>query len=243
MTNAQGIDISSYQAHTPNLDACDFVIVRASVGDSPDSMFDTHASNVLKAGKVLMAYHAGANISAATQVDAFLKSISGKTHTYWLDIEHNRNNIDEPHARAFINEMHSRGYPCGVYSSEDNFPWLGQNYNWVAHYGQKPAIHYKIWQKRGSPLDLDEFNGSVSALKIFVGQHNQSGPNMVMINGGILNKKTPIRNNVGVIIGEVTKATYHVGPRVMVHGLWQYPIKEHSGWWIRPTRYTKFYTE
>ena len=46
--------------------------------------------------------------------------------------------------------------------------------------------------------------------------------------------------STGAPAGHVTRATYHVGTRVKVRGLWQYPIEEQPGKFVRPTRYTKF---
>ncbi len=52
---------------------------------------------------------------------------------------------------------------------------------------------------------------------------------------------TPVRDASGAPVhGTVTRATYRVGPRSRVGGLWQYPILDHPGWWVRPTRYTRF---
>lgn len=45
-------------------------------------------------------------------------------------------------------------------------------------------------------------------------------------------------NNTGK---QITRATYAVGPKRLVRGLWQYPVIPHPGWWIRPTRYTRFF--
>lgn len=40
----------------------------------------------------------------------------------------------------------------------------------------------------------------------------------------------------------ISRATYNVGQRKLVNLAWQYPILDHMGWWIRPNRYTRFWT-
>ena len=163
----RGIDISYAQRTTPSLSGLSFVIVRACYGRVRDVEWGQHSGNVRRFGLPLGAYCFGRNDDGAAQAQALL-SIAKGADSYWLDMEADGRNpkMTAAQGKAFIAEMHRQGYKCGLYSSRGTWPGnIGQDYNWVADYtGTRPSMTFAIWQYRGSPLDLDLFNGDAAAL-------------------------------------------------------------------------------
>ena len=69
-------------------------------------------------------------------------------------------------ARVFIAEVHRAGRKIGLYHSRSGFPSLGQDWNWIAQWGDTPPnMPWAFWQWQGSPLDRDMFNGDHTALR------------------------------------------------------------------------------
>lgn len=172
MTHLEGIDISHWQARTPPLtDAIEFVFARATYGLFPDTKWTTHAANVRRAGKVLGAYAFGRYGSGKAQANALL-NVVGSLQLVALDFEPDR---DNPHmtpgqAREFIRTVQSSGRKCGLYASDSGFPYLGQDWNWVAKWGTVPPTRpWAFWQYRGTPLDRDRFKGTLDQLHALAG--------------------------------------------------------------------------
>jgi GH25 family lysozyme M1 (1,4-beta-N-acetylmuramidase) len=175
MTNAKGIDISKWQTSTPSLIGRSFVIARATWQTSKDIRFDMHAKNVLAKGKVLGAYHFGTgDATAAAQAKAFLAAVGKKPSFLVLDLERNAHGttMSKARAAAFIKQVKALDpykRKVGLYASSGNWPGnLGQDFNWVAHWGvDQPTRKWVLHQYRGSPLDLDQFNGTVSEMRAY----------------------------------------------------------------------------
>ena len=171
MGSLLGIDISRHQAKTPKLGGRAFVIVRASYGDARDGRYAKHAAAVRAAGCLLGAYHFGRNVVPVNaQVKTFLAT-ADHAQLLALDVEvdHHTKVPDDPamshaQAKAFIKAVHADGRKIGLYHSESGFFDAGQDWDWVANWGKRPARRWDIWQYRGSPLDLDRFDGNRSEL-------------------------------------------------------------------------------
>ena len=168
----EGIDISKWQTTTPSLSGREFAFVRATFGTAPDSAYAQHAANVRAAGKVLGAYAFGVGGDPIAQANAFLATAKD-AHLLALDLERNTTgtSMTDAEASLFIATIHKAGRKIGLYHSLSGFPQaLGQDWNWVAAWGSTaPSIPWAFWQYRGSPLDLDRFNGDLSALRRLAG--------------------------------------------------------------------------
>ena len=171
----QGIDISSYQATTPDLSPYAFVFCRATYGTSVDVMYAKHSAAVRKASEVLGAYAFGRSATKAPiadQVSVFL-AVAKDADLLALDLEGDGANVGMTNAEAtaFIAAVHAAGRTIGLYHSDSGYPTLGQDWNWVASWGRlAPARPWTFWQFRGSPLDLDTFNGDAAALKALISE-------------------------------------------------------------------------
>lgn len=236
MSYPQGIDISQYQATTPSLAGLAFVFARASIGLGADTMYVTHRDHVKAAGLVMGAYHFGTNADPAQQARVFLASATG-ANLFVLDLEGSDSPMTNAQAQTFIAAVKSAGHTCGLYHSESGYPELGQDFDWVAHWGvATPTRHWTFHQFRGSPLDLDQFNGTQDQLLQLAGLSPHIPTKVVISPPGV-----DIYDVHGhPSLGHVSKATYAVGPRIKVNGAWQYPIKAHGGWYVRPSRYAQF---
>ena len=167
-----GFDVSVYQAHTPALSGKGFLFARATYSTAADPLYAAHIANARAAGLVVGAYHFGVNGDAGAQARAFLAA-AGKVDLYVLDLESDgaRPRMSDQQARTFIAVLRGLGHKVGLYHSESGFPSLGQDYNWIAKWGPTPpARSWAFWQYRGSPLDLDVFNGDLADLHRFIGR-------------------------------------------------------------------------
>lgn len=169
----EGLDISRWQGTTPNLSGKSFLFARATYGAVHDGMYATHIANARKAGCLVGAYHFGVgDVSVPDQVHAFLAA-AGSVDFYVLDLESNGRHasMTNGQAAAFIGMVKAKGHKIGLYHSDSGFPSLGQDYNWVAKWSvNAPARSWAFWQYRGSPLDLDRFNGSLAKLRALAGK-------------------------------------------------------------------------
>jgi hypothetical protein len=161
----EGIDISRWQASTPSLTGRAFVIARATYGIARDARYAMHAQNVRAAGKVLGAYAFGRNMAVDEQVAAFLAN-APDADLYALDLEKDGDDprMTSAQARAFLAAVQATGRRIGLYMSEAAFVDLGQDWDWVANWSREPHRHWDVWQYRGSPLDLDRFDGTAADL-------------------------------------------------------------------------------
>ena len=172
-----GIDVSVYQNPTPSLDGLGFVIAKASEGTRPDPRYAQHRAATRAAGLVFGAYHYNSKlIGVAAQVAAFLQA-APDADLYALDVEGGPAELFTPaDAAQFIAGMHAAGKTCGLYHSESGWFDAGQDWNWVANWSREPMVPWTFWQYRGSPLDLDRFNGTADQLRTLAGITTPEAP-------------------------------------------------------------------
>lgn len=166
MTRATGIDVSAHNAGSiaGALVGQSFAFVRATYGTWADPAYAAHAREVRAAGLVLGAYHfLTAAGSAAAQATAFLAAAAPEPDLYVLDFEQEPGQppITPALGRAFIDELHRRGLRVGLYASESGYPELGQDWRWIAKWGDvAPRVPCAFWQYSGAGLDRDAFCGA-----------------------------------------------------------------------------------
>jgi hypothetical protein len=160
-----GMDVSKWQATTPSLTGLSFLFARASVGLRADERYDMHIANARAKGLIVGAYHFNwSGLTVSGQVAAFLAA-AGDVDFYFVDVE-GANAFSRTETASFIAGMHDAGKPCGLYHSDSGYFDAGQDYDWVAKWSPTPpSRHWQFWQYRGSPLDLDRFNGTLAELK------------------------------------------------------------------------------
>lgn len=183
MTRLDGIDVSRWQARTPDLTGLSFAFARATYATTVDARYAAHTAAFRAAGLVIGAYHfgvGGAQAPIPAQVEAFLR-IAADADLLALDLERNGNGVSmtQAEARAFIAAVHARGRRIGLYHSRSGFPNLGQDWNWIADYTDlaqrlgRPAttVPWAFWQWTsrgglgGAGLDRNWFNGDRAALE------------------------------------------------------------------------------
>lgn len=163
-----GIDVSTYQPKTPSLRGLDFLFARASIATTPDEMYRRHSTVARKSGLVVGAYHFGiSSTPIADQVATFLHA-APTADLYAIDVE-GPQALSKSQTRDFIARVKATGRVCGLYHSQSGFFKAGQDFDWVANWSRVPARHWDFWQYRGSPLDLDEYNGSRAQLNALAG--------------------------------------------------------------------------
>ena len=178
MTYPKGIDISAHQDNTPSLAGLHFVFCRANYGTGKDRRYDTHSANVLAAGLVLGAYTFGTDSDPIAQADKLL-AVAGNAQLLVLDWERNvikkkradgtiyyeNHTMSLAQAKAFLARVKAKDdRPLGLYRSASVYPGrIGQDFNWIAEWSSTPpSVTWTFWQYRGSPLDLDYFNGTLA---------------------------------------------------------------------------------
>ncbi len=160
----KGIDVSHWQGTTPSLTGLDFLFARSTYGTTKDDKYELHKGNALRAGLAFGAYHYGdTSKSVAAQLAACLAATAG-VRMVVLDIE--AGNMALTDARLFIAGLKAAGKFAGVYHSLSGYPWsLGQDFDWLAAWRtDAPPGPWEFWQYRGSPLDLDYYNGTRAQL-------------------------------------------------------------------------------
>lgn len=173
-TYPAGIDISHWQVKTPPLGtSLEFVFVKATEGTSVDPRYHQHAANVLSAHKILGAYHFNKHgVSPKAQASAFLNTIGKNVHLVALDIEGDAGtHFNDAEARIFIQAVQATGRKVGVYASESGFPHVGQDWNWVAKWGDTPPSGtWAFWQWGiVNHVDRDRFHGTMAQLRALAG--------------------------------------------------------------------------
>lgn len=174
----EGLDLSQYQPTTPPLAGKAFMIARATYDVHPDSRFAQHLGNAKAAGLVTGGYHfATGRSTASQQAAAFLKAAQG-ADLLFVDWEGDAVPASSSVVRAIIAAVHAAGRRIGLYHSESGFPGLGQDFDWVAHWGvAAPSRDWQFHQytSDGSVpgysgrLDLDRFNGTIDDLHRLAG--------------------------------------------------------------------------
>lgn len=169
----KGIDIAKYQTTTPPLAGLAFVVLRATIATTVDTMYATHYEAARKAGVVVMAYHYGypasSGASVSAQVTKFL-GVAKDADFLWLDQE--QLGFDDAQATEFIRLVRAAGRKCGLYHSSSGFGGVDADAQWVADWrtmsvnaghpltadGSAEFPGWDLWQYQGSPLDLDYLN-------------------------------------------------------------------------------------
>lgn len=177
MANAKGIDVSHWQSLSDwSPTGLTFVIVKASEGTTPDSMYSSHVAKARANGLVVGAYAFNRDdVDMAAQVAAFAKYSAG-ADLYAIDVE-GTHAFSQAQTRDFINRFRAlTGKKIGLYHSASGFFDAGQDWDWVAHWGvTAPSRAWDIHQYRGSPLDLDQFNGTAAEMRTWVSALNNGG--------------------------------------------------------------------
>jgi len=166
----EGIDVSRWQAATPNLTGKAFLFARATYGTFTDAMYEVHIANARAAGLVAGAYAFGRAGNVPGQVAAFLAQ-APDADLYALDLENDTtspSSMSLAEAQAFIVAVHATGRKIGLYHSDSGFPHIGQDWDWVANWSQVPARPWTFWQYSGTGVDRDKFNGTLAQLKALV---------------------------------------------------------------------------
>ena len=214
-----GIDISRWQLSTPSLDGLGFCFVKAVEGATIDPLYNHHAKSVRAAGIILGAYAFGVDSMGGAAQAAKLLQYAPTADLYALDVE-GQHAPHEQAVRDFGKAMHAAGKAWGLYGSASGYPSWGQDWRWVAQWGPTPPdCKWDFWQRRGSPLDLDTFRGTVADLHRLA---RVKPPQLYRVR---ITATTPIYDHPdGRITGHVSQATYTC-TRVMSGGLWWYHIK------------------
>jgi hypothetical protein len=172
-----GIDVSHWQSTTPSLSGLGFLFARKSIGTTQDEKYALHIGNARRAGLLTGAYHFNwSSTSIADQVRAFLAN-AGDVDFYALDVEVNRHtNSDgsvtttpqftKAQAHEFIDRVQATGRECGLYMSDSGFySDVGQDWNWVANWSNRPSRPFRFWQYHGGPIDRNRFDGTLAQLR------------------------------------------------------------------------------
>lgn len=175
-TTLGGIDVSAHQATTPGLGGLSFLVARAAYGTAADPLFRTHLAAARRAGLVTGAYLfllPGDMAPIRDQVAVLLGAIAGAGGVDLVAIdqegEATHRAPTNAETRQAIEIVQSTGQACGLYHSTSGYPTdaNGADWRWVADYRplDRPPIPWDVWQYRGSPLDLDRFDGTVDQLR------------------------------------------------------------------------------
>ena len=169
-----GIDVSKWQGDFNFVQARNegvkFAIIKAGGGDKvlyKDSKFEQNFNNAKECDLFVGAYffgYARSVDSAIVEADYFCELLKDKYFELpvFYDIEASMLNIDKSLltkiATAFCDRVISKGYRCGIYSSESPFlnklsdPVLNKYPKWVAKYSKnspKNSLNASIWQFGG----------------------------------------------------------------------------------------------
>ena len=225
-----GVDVSHWQTSTPSLTGLGFVIVKASEGTTSDPKYAMHIANVKAAGKLAGAYHfARDDIDLDRQAAWFATHSPGATFLA-VDVE-GTHATTTAQTRLLIERIRvhdTLGRQVGLYMSESGFQEAGQDFDWVANWSNTPHHPFLIWQYRGTPLDLDRYEGTLAQLRAALAPIPKAPDSGVLVpmNLGRLtywetaNAKTgkPVYDSDKTTLIHTTPATYTGYPVVGVDG-------------------------
>jgi hypothetical protein len=172
MSSARGVDASVFNQSIAHLvPQIDFAILRASIGAGGDGWYKRNAVAMHAVGKPYGAYHYATYGPGPTRQARTLLLAAG--NAAFLAVDDEGVALTHPETvRGIIANLHAldpQRRHIGLYSSDGTWPGdLGQDFDWVAHYGLnggKPSRPYRFFQSRGAPLDLDEYHGTVAQLE------------------------------------------------------------------------------
>lgn len=150
----RGIDVSKWQATTPDLAGQSFMIARASIGTTADERYAQHIAKARAAGIYTGAYHFNWHDGPSPEVQAaFFLARAGDVDMYALDVE-GEQAFTRDESRRFIEEIQRRGKRVGLYHSLSGYFDVGQDWRWVAYWptgATEPPIPWDIWQYGSDP--------------------------------------------------------------------------------------------
>lgn len=177
MANAKGIDVSHWQTLTDwSPTGLSFVIAKFSEGTTKDAMYSKHVAKARASGLVVGAYAFNRDdVDINAQATTFAES-SATADLFFIDVE-GEYAFSISQTKQFMDKFRSlTGKRIGMYHSESGYFNAGQDYDWVAHWGvSSPSRSWDFHQYRGSPLDLDQYNGTAADLAAFVAAMNNGG--------------------------------------------------------------------
>lgn len=191
----KGLDVSSFQDEI-SFKGFDFVIIKASEGwNFVDPGLARHAKRAISDGVLYGFYHyARPDLGNAPEIEAdsfisFVKPYLGKC-LLALDWEQLSLNYSPKWALRWLNRVFAKTgvkpvlYIQGSEAIKSKYKIISdEDFGlWVAHWGvDKPSFNnwdtYAVWQYRGSPLDLDYFNGDKNAWYKYCGGKDETTMN------------------------------------------------------------------
>ena len=185
----KGIDISTWQGSNPHLEDGEFCIIRSTYGIYKDNRFEQNSKVWSESGKPFGFYHFAypdKGFTPKQEAVAFLNIVKpyiGKALLV-LDYEAEAHKYGEKWALEFMDYVYKETKIKPLFYTNagalGKYPNIAKKYPlWVAHWGvkkpiTKPWTNYTLWQYRGSPLDLDYFNGTVNDWKKLCKENNET---------------------------------------------------------------------
>jgi len=178
MANARGVDVSHWQNLSDwSPDGLTFVMAKASEGTTADPMYAKHVAKARAAGLIVGAYaFSRADVDMAAQVATLAKS-APDADLYAIDVE-GIHGFTQSQTAEFIRRFQRlTSKKIGLYHSESGYFDGGQDWDWIAHWGvpEPERSTWELHQYRGSPLDLDQYNGTADEMKTWVAALNNGG--------------------------------------------------------------------
>ena len=170
----QGIDVSVFNGDiTSALKGKQFAFARASIGNGYDGAFKHHLADMREQGIVTGAYHYATYGPGPTRQARLFLKYALDAEILAVDAESSVLRYPKTIRAIVINirNLDPLKRPIALYSSEGTWPGnMTQDFNWVANWSREPRLHWAFWQRRGAPLDLDVFNGTLAELHTLAGR-------------------------------------------------------------------------
>lgn len=144
-------------------------MVKASEGLTADSMYVRHVAKAKAASLLVGAYCFARNDVGLDDQAAFFASHSPGATFLAVDVEgaHATSLEQTQYLIERIRLHDALNRKILLYMSESGFYRdAGQDDNWIANWSGTPHLPYLLWQYRGSPLDLDRYEGTLAQLKL-----------------------------------------------------------------------------
>lgn len=145
--------------------------------------------------------------------------------------------FEDAESTRFIAEVHRLGKKCGLYMSASVFRNDGQDYDWVARWGDTPpAQKWEFWQYTsaapatdGGRLDCNRFNGTLDQLKALSNRKEAQVPLIVDPNKTtpatvVIPAETMVYRTDGTAMKAVPSATTKVSPLGVLIGTAHYRV-------------------
>lgn len=159
----EAFDVSAYQAlDLGSLARYRAGWARASWDEHEDAAYAAHIQQIVSAGLVAVAYHAGyGDHSGQAQASFFLSVIAKYTHKPSIVVIDTREfGMTVTQCNAFIAYVHAHStYPVLIYDSEGNWQsgYIAHEGDAVANYSRQPIRPFVFWQNEphGGPAGGD----------------------------------------------------------------------------------------